>query len=118
MLYATSGRRGKRGPQPPSPPGSLPRYPEYFCVRSKHAGTVSQAILHHFLVKIFGCPQTFYTDQGAEFTATLIRNLWNELGVWVRFAHMENHKANPVERFHQTLYSLVKSLRQEGEARL
>jgi len=27
----------------------------------------------------------------------------------------ENHQANPLERFHRTLYNLVKSLRQEGE---
>ena len=27
----------------------------------------------------------------------------------------ENHQANPLERFHRTLYGLVKSLRQEGE---
>ena len=27
----------------------------------------------------------------------------------------ENHQSNPLERFHRTLYSLVKSLRQEGE---
>ena len=57
-------------------------------------------------------------DKGAEFTATLSRSMLNELGIPIRFAHPENHQANPVERFHQTLYALVKSLRQEGETRL
>ena len=66
-------------------------------------------------VKIHGIPQTVYSDQGAEFTARLTRNLFQELGVHAKLGTPENHQANPLERFHRTLYSLVKSLRQEGE---
>ena len=42
----------------------------------------------------------------------------SELGIPNRFAQLKNHQANPVERFHQTLYALVKSLQQEWETRL
>ena len=71
-----------------------------------------------FWVKVYGAPKRFYADKGAEFTATLTRSMLNELGIPICFAHLENHQANLVERFHQTLYALVKSLWQEGETRL
>ena len=45
----------------------------------------------------------------------ITRSMLNELGIPIQFAHPENHQANPVERFHQTLYAFVKSPRQEGE---
>ena len=93
------------------------RYVVVVPVRSKSAVDVSNAILD-FWVKVYGAPKKFYADKGAEFTANLTQSMLNELGIPIRFAHRENHQANPVERFHQTLYALVKSLRQEGETRL
>ena len=90
------------------------RYVVVVPVRSKSAADVSNAILD-FWIKVYGAPRKFYADMGAEFTANLTQSMLNELGIPIRFAHPENHQANPVERFHQTLYAFVKSLRQEGE---
>ena len=56
-----------------------------------------------------------YSDRGTEFTARLTQNLFQELGIQVKLGTPENHQSNPLERFHRTLYDLVKSLRQEGE---
>ena len=84
---------------------------------AKLAVDVSNAILD-FWVKVYGASKRFYVDKGAEFTATLTWSMLNKLGIPIRFAHPDNHQANPVERFHQTLYALVKSLRQEGEIQL
>ena len=84
-------------------------------ISSKSAADVSSAILD-FWVKVYGALKKFYTNKGAEFTTTLTCSLFRNLGNPTRFTHLENHQANPVECFHQTLYALVKSLGQEGEA--
>ena len=39
-----------------------------------------------------------------------------KLGSHFSFGWAENHQSNPIERFHQTLYKLVNSLRAEGES--
>ena len=90
------------------------RYVAVAPLQSKSAAEVSQGLLDYW-VKIHGVPRSFYSDRGAEFTARLTQNLFQELGVQVKLGTPENHQANPLERFHHTLYSLVKSLRQEGE---
>ena len=43
-----------------------------------------------------GIPKTFHADNGS-------------------FGWAEDHQSNPVERFHQTLYKMINSLRSEGE---
>ena len=83
-------------------------------LQSKSAAEVGQGFLDHW-VKVHGIPQTVYSDQGTEFTARLTRSLFQELGVCAKLGTPENHQANPLERFHRTLYGLVKGLRQEGE---
>ena len=75
---------------------------------------MSQALLDCW-VKIHGVPRTVYSDRGTEFTARLTQNLFQELGIQVKLGTPDNHQSNPLERFHRTLYDLVKSLRQEGE---
>lgn len=90
------------------------RYVAVAPLQSKSAAEVSQGLLDYW-VKIHGIPRTFYSDRGAEFTSKLTQNLFKELGVQVKLGTPENHQSNPLERFHRTLYSLVKSLRQEGE---
>ena len=93
------------------------RYVVVVPTRSKSAVDVSSAILD-FWVKVYGAPKKYYADKGAEFTANLTQSMLNKLGIPICFAHPENHQANPVERFHQTLYALVKSLQQEGETHM
>ena len=90
------------------------RYVAVAPLSSKSSAEVSQAVLDCW-VKIHGVPRTVYSDRGTEFTARLTQNLFQELGIQVKLGTPENHQANPIERFHRTLYDLVKSLRQEGE---
>ena len=90
------------------------RYVAVAPLPSKSAAEVSQALLDCW-VKIHGIPRTVYSDRGTEFTARLTQNLFQELGIQVKLGTPDNHQSNPLERFHRTLYDLVKSLRQEGE---
>ena len=65
-------------------------------LRSKSAKEVSSAVLNMWVKGAGGIPKTFHADNGS-------------------FGWAENHQSNPVERFHQTLYKMINSLRSEGE---
>ena len=54
-------------------------------------------------------PKPFHhTDNGQQ--------IYNKLGIHFSFGWAENQQSNPIERFHRTLYSLINSLRSEGES--
>ena len=78
-------------------------------LKSKSAKEVSSAVLN-----TGGKPKTFHADNGKKFTAHIAQQLYNKLCIHFSFGWAENHQSNPVERFHQTLYKLVNSLRAEG----
>jgi hypothetical protein len=84
-------------------------------LRSKSAKEVSSAVLNTWVKGAGGIPKTFHADNGKEFTAHIAQQLYNKLGIHFSFGWAENHQSNPVERFHQTLYKLINSLRAEGE---
>ena len=84
-------------------------------LRSKRAKEVSSAVLNTWVKGARGIPKTFHADNGKEFTAHIAQQLYNKLGIHFSFGWAENHQSNPVERFHQTLYKLINSLRAEGE---
>ena len=84
-------------------------------LRSKSAKEVSSAGLNTWVKGAGGIPKTFHADNGKEFTAHIAQQLYNKLGIHFSFGLAENHQRNPVERFHQTLYKLINSLRSEGE---
>ena len=76
-----------------------------------HAGTsktVSQALLKFFTQ--FGLPLRIRSDQGSHFTAHVLRQTLESLGIDQVFGsayHPQSQGA--VERFHQTLKSMIKS---------
>ena len=84
-------------------------------LRSKSAKEVSSVVLNTWVKGDGGIPKTFHADNGKEFTAHIAQQLYNKLGIHFSFGLAENHQRNPVERFHQTLYKLINSLRSEGE---
>ena len=84
-------------------------------LRSKSAKEVSSAVLNTWVKGAGGIPNTFHADNGKEFTAHIAQQLYNKLGFHFSFGWAENHQSNPMERFHQTLYKLINSLRSEGE---
>ena len=69
------------------------RYVAVAPLQSKSAAEVGQGLLDYWL-KIHGVPRSFYSDRGAEFTARLTQNLFQELGVQVKLGTPENHLAN------------------------
>ena len=50
-------------------------------------------------------------DQGKEFDNAYLKTLLNSLKIG--FSH--NHQSNPVERFHRTLWALLKAKKANGE---
>ena len=82
-------------------------------LKSKSAKEVSSAVFNTW---VKGAGGIFHTDSGKEFTGHIAQQLYNKLGIHFSFGWAENHQSNPVERFHQTLYKLVNSLRAEGES--
>ena len=65
-----------------------------------------------------GIPRSVYMDKGKEFTAQLSQTCYKQLGIELNFAVADNHQSNPVERFHRTLWGLIRVVRKEGEGNL
>ena len=57
-------------------------------------------------------------DKGKEFTASLSQMCYKQLGIEINFAVADNHQSNPIERFHRTLWNLIKAVRKGGEGNL
>ena len=66
-------------------------------------------------IALFGSPDSISTDDGSEFVNNLLSNLMLKMGVRIKIAAPYNHQSNPVERFHRTLWSLLKAKMANGE---
>ena len=82
-------------------------------LKSKSAKEVSLAVLNTWVKEAGGIPKTVHA--GKEFTH-IAQQLYNKLGIHFSFGWASNHQSNPRERFQQTLYKLVNSLRAEGDS--
>ena len=83
-------------------------FPEAVPLRSCTSKAVSQALLKFFTQ--FGLPLRIRSDQGSHFTAHVLRQTLESLGIDQVFGsayHPQSQGA--VERFHQTLKSMIKS---------
>ena len=80
----------------------------------KSAQTVCYNIYANWIAK-FGCPDSIRTDAGTEFTSSLLTNMMKKMGVHVKIMHPYNHQSNPVERFHRTLWNLLRAKLANGE---
>lgn len=83
------------------------RYPAVFPVKNITAKTVVENLLHFFTT--FGVPSEIQTDQGSNFTSHLFRQVMEDLSVY----HVTSSAYHPqsqgcLERFHQTLKSMLK----------
>ena len=91
------------------------RYVKTVPLRTKTAREVAEAVLSGWIKGPGGIPERFQGDRGTEFTAMIAQAMYSKLGVHFQFGHSDNHQSNPLERFHRTLWSLIRNLRAEGE---
>jgi len=91
------------------------RYPEAVAIKSIEAGRIAEE-----LIKLFarvGVPEEILTDQGSNFTSSLLAELYRMLHVHpIRTSPYHPQTDGLVERFNQTLKSMLrKSATQEGK---
>ena len=90
------------------------RYVAAVPLPDKSARSVVNAIMTNW-ISLYGAPATIRMDQGKEFDNALLKNLLNALDVNIKIGFSHNHQSNPVERFHRTLWALLKAKRANGE---
>ena len=79
-----------------------------------YSRSVVNAIMTNW-ISLYGAPATIRMDQGKEFDNALLKNLLNALNVNIKIGFSHNHQSNPVERFHRTLWALLKAKKANGE---
>ncbi len=80
----------------------------------KSARSIVNAIMTNW-ISLYGAPATIRMDQGKEFDNNLLKNLLNALDVNIKLGFSHNHQSNPIERFHRTLWALLKAKKANGE---
>ena len=83
-------------------------------IPDKSAATVCSHIYNRWIA-LFGTPDSIRTDAGSEFNNNLLANMMLKMGVRVKIMFPYNHQSNPVERFHRTLWCLLRSKLANGE---
>ena len=73
----------------------------------KSAKTVSNTILKHW-ISLYGAPQTIRMDNSAEFSNFIIINMTDSLNLKIKVRQSYNHQSKPVERFHRSLWALLR----------
>ena len=86
---------------------SSTRFPEAIPLRSIKTNTILKALIKFFT--LFGLPKSIQSDQGTNFMAHAFQQVMNQLGIkQYKFSayHLESQGA--LERFHQTLKTMIK----------
>ena len=80
----------------------------------KSARSVVTAMMINW-ISLYGAPATIRMDQGKEFDNTLFKSLLKKFDANIKIGFSHNHQSNPVERFHRTLWALLKAKKANGE---
>ena len=83
-------------------------------IPNKNTKTVCYSISTRWIA-IFGSPDSIRTDAGTEFAQNLLSNMMLKMGVHIKISAPYNHQSNPVERFHRTLWNLLRAKIVNGE---
>ena len=83
-------------------------------IPDKSAKTVCSSLYSRW-ISLFGTPDSIRTDAGTEFNNSFLQNMMKRLGVQVKVGTQYNHQSNPVERFHKTLWALLRGKMSNGE---
>ena len=60
-------------------------------------------------IVLFGSPHSIRTDAGTEFANKLLSDIMLKIGVHIKISAPYNHQCNLVERFHRTLWKLLRA---------
>jgi hypothetical protein len=90
------------------------RFVSAVAIPDKSAKTVSTAIMKNW-IGLYGAPTSIRTDSGCEFKNSVIVTMMKALNVKVKVGTPYSHNSNPIERFHRTLWALLKGKRANGE---
>ena len=105
------------GPMPETPDGmkyivtmqdGFSRYCTACTIPNKEAVTVANALLDAWITK-FGCPVRIHSDQGKEFQNSIWHQLCDRLQIQKTTTPAYNPQSNPVERFHRSLNSIMRT---------
>ena len=83
------------------------RFPEAIPLRSINTNTILKALIKFFTP--FGLPKSIQSDQGTNFMAHAFQQVMNQLGTkQYRFSAYHPESQGALERFHQTLKTMIK----------
>ena len=92
------------------------RYSMAFVTKDQKAKTVAR-ILYERFIAIFGTPAKLLSDRGANFTSALVEELCSAFGIQKCRTMAYHAQCNgQVERFHQTLFRMIRKLSADKKA--
>ena len=83
------------------------RFIQLFPLPSKHAAGVAKVLVNE-VIKTFGCPMRIHSDNGQEFCAKIMEEVYSRLDILHTRTPAYNPCSNPVERFHRTLNQMLR----------
>ena len=89
------------------------RFCDVVLIPDKSEKTVFTAILTHWIA-MYRTQIKFRTDAGLEFKNSTIVSMMSSLNVKIKVGTQNSHQLNPVERFHRTLWVLLKAKKVNG----
>ena len=89
------------------------RWIEAFPIKEATAEKVAEKLENEVFSR-FGYPETLHSDQGRQFTGTLMKQLGELLDIVVTHTPAYNPKSNPVERTHRDIKAALRALQEEG----
>lgn len=85
------------------------RWVELAALRNKEANTVANAFIRGWIAR-HGAPRVLLTDQGTEFSASVVANICEQWGIQHRFTSSYNPSCNGiVERANATLKDMIRA---------
>ena len=92
------------------------RYSMAFVTKDQKAKTVAR-ILYEWFISVFGMPAKLLSDRGANFTSALVEELCLAFGIQKCRTTAYHVQCNgQVERFHQTLFRMIRKLSVDKKA--
>ena len=92
------------------------RYAMAFVTKDQKAKTVTR-ILYEWFLSVFGMPAKLLSDRGANFTSALVEELCSAVGIQKYRTTAYHAQCNgQVERFHQTLFRMIRKLSADKKA--
>ncbi|XP_050295859.1 uncharacterized protein LOC126735794 [Anthonomus grandis grandis] len=84
------------------------KYPLFFPLRVATASSILKWLEDHVLL-VYGIPDRIIADNGPQFRSGAFQNKMQEYGIQIRYTANYHPQANPVERVHRVLKTIISS---------